>query len=99
MAISVKNVPPFLPIAIGTSPTGEGAKTFPPWGKMKGGKNLIKYHKFLRTNSLFLLKQLDRIILHQYPYRINSYQSTNRDIQTANNCHNENHYPCPWLIG
>jgi hypothetical protein len=21
------------------SPTGEGAKTFPPWGKMKGGNN------------------------------------------------------------
>lgn len=33
MAISVKNVPPSRP-----SPTGEGAKTFPPWGKMKGGK-------------------------------------------------------------
>jgi hypothetical protein len=28
------------------SPTGEGVpKTFPPWGKMKGGKNLKKQHK------------------------------------------------------
>jgi hypothetical protein len=29
----------FIPTPILAFPQGEGTKTFPPWGKMKGGKN------------------------------------------------------------
>jgi len=37
-------LPPSLPIAIGTSPRGEGAlnQAFPPWGKRERGSELNK---------------------------------------------------------
>jgi hypothetical protein len=35
-------LPPSLPIAIGTSPTGEGGH-FPRGGNKKGGKNINTY--------------------------------------------------------